>query len=293
VISGERLETGAEEAFVHKNAAVDLRVLKQLNESNARIGRLIRDIQSLTEREILACGGVLSAIVDTASHLAHESERSLASSIAHSEEMTARFVQGMRADILAQESAVQRILKLASGIEAAITAINDLTLSSKVLAINARIESARLGEQGKAFAVIADSLGGLSSVIHGASDTVSASIDAVRKGIPQMSASAVSMHERTNLFVEEVAEQVKSASLETGGQSSGSLAKLMELSNQALSHLQFQDPMAQKLLSINGDLELVKERVRQVLGGVDQLDAADIGEVARGSEPPPGEIVLF
>ena len=273
----------------------DLRVLAELSESNARISTRIRDIQSLSEREILACGNVLWAIVDKGRDLADESERAAASSMARTEEITGRFARGMRADLLAQETAVQHVLKLASGIEAAIHAINDLMLSSKVLAVNARIEAARVGEQGKGFARIADSLSELSGVIRGASDTVSSSIGAVRQGLPQMSASAASMHERTNLFIDEVGKQVESASLRAGnGESNGSLGKLMELSNQALSHLQFQDRMSQNLFAINGDLDLVKERVRQTLNGEeDNPEKAETGEIADGSEPLPGEIMLF
>src|SRR5271165_4700801 len=157
-------QTGAMPA----QTGADLRVLAQLSESNARISTRIRDIQSLSEREILACGNVLWAIAEKGRDLADESERAAASSMARTEEITGRFARGMRGDLLAQETAVQHVLELASGIESAINAINDLMLSSKVLAVNARIEAARVGEQGKGFARIADSLSELSDVIRGA-----------------------------------------------------------------------------------------------------------------------------
>lgn len=272
----------------------DVRILIEIGDSHEQIAQRIKDVQAVTEREVLACGNVLGEIVDKARHLTDESNRAVALSMTRSEEITGQFVQGMREDIVTQETAVQRVLELAGGIEAAVAAINDLTLSSKVLAINARIEAARLGAQGKGFAVIADSLSGLSGVIRAASDTVSSSIEAIRKGLPQMRASAASMNERTSVFIEQVSRQVKSAAAQTGDfQSDGSLAELQELSNQALSHLQFQDPMAQKLLSINDDLTRVKERVRQILGGSDLLEVEESGAVANGNEPPPGEIMLF
>ena len=146
----------------------------------------------MSEREILACGSVLSSIVDEAKHLAEETNQAVAASMARSEEITLRFVKGMREDILAQENAVQNVLDLASRIEEAIVAINDLTMSSKVLAINARIEAARLGAQGRGFAVIAGSLGELSSVIRAASDKVGSAINAVREGLPSVRARAAS-----------------------------------------------------------------------------------------------------
>jgi methyl-accepting chemotaxis protein len=290
----ESPKTANDQISLGGNVAANVRVLNQLSESNSRIATRVRDIQSMSEREILACGGVLSSIVDKARQLAEESDQTVAASVARSEQTTTRFVQGMREDILAQEAAVQRVLDLASGIENAITAINDLTLSSKVLAINARIEAARLGAQGKGFAVIADSLSGLSNVIRAASDTVSSSIEGVRKGLPPVSARATSMRERTEVFIDEVAEQVKSASMQTdNGRGNGRLDILMELSNQALSHLQFQDPMSQKLLSIIGELDHVKERVEKVLTGGSQGEAPEASEATVNSEPPPGEIMLF
>jgi len=291
----ESPETTRDLTPIPSESAANLRALSQLAESHTRIANRIRDIQSMSEREILACGNVLSAIIDKARQLAEESDRAVAMSMARSEQTTSQFVQGMREDILAQEAAVQRVLDLASGIEDAIKAINDLTLSSKVLAINARIEAARLGTQGKGFAVIADSLSGLSGVIRAASDTVSSSIGAVRQGLPPVSARATSMRERTEVFINEVAEQVRSASMQTdrGQESNGRLAVLLELSNQAVSHLQFQDPMSQKLLSIIGDLDGSKERMERIFAGGSQIESLEALETEAAEEPPPGQIVLF
>ena len=269
-------------------------ILTVIGESTKRVTGLIHEAQALSEREILACGNVLSSIVDNAKQLAEESDHAMASTMARSEEMAARFIQGMREDILAQESAVQKVLDHAGRIEEAIAAINDLTMSSRLLAINARIEAARLGAHGRGFTVIADNLNGLSNVIRQASDKVGSAIDAVRQGLPPVKARAASMNERTKSFVEEVSTQVKSASLQSEpGQSSGKLAKLMELSNEALSHLQFQDPMAQKLQSIVGDLDASAERIRRTLSGEDGSEAKFVDQAVDFDQPVSGEIMLF
>jgi methyl-accepting chemotaxis protein len=283
-----------DQASLLLDVPANLRALHQLDESNAKIANRIKDIRSVSEKEILACGDALSSIVDKARQLADESHHAVAASVARSEQTTTRFVQAMREDIQVQEAAVRRVLDLTGGMENAIAAINDLTLSSKVLAINARIEAARLGAQGKGFAVIADSLSGLSSVIRAASDTVSSAIEGVRQGLPPVSARAISMRDRTDAFINEVAEQVKSASLQNAsGQDNSPLAALTELSNQALSHLQFQDPMSQKLLSVMSDLQAAKDRVRQILSGESGHEASEVIETRVESEPPPGEIMLF
>jgi len=271
------------------------RVMNLLSETNSRITSRVKETQSLSEREILACGNVLSSIVEEAKQLADDTDRAVSSSVARSEAVTLRFVQGMREDILAQENAVQNVLDLASRIEEAIVAINDLTMSSRVLAINARIEAARLGAQGRGFTVIATNLGELSSVIRGASDKVGSAINAVREGLPSVRARASSMNQRTNVFVDEVAEQVKSASLQTSdGRSSDRLATLMELSNKGLSHLQFQDPAAQKLQSIVTELEGLKERVKLTLDGQGlEVSRHEIDQGVDTDQPVSGEIMLF
>ena len=109
------------------------------------------------------------------------------------------------------------------------------------------------------------------------------------------------MHERTRSFVEEVAAQVESASLQTdSGAARGSadraapggrLDAVIELSNQALSHLQFQDPLAQELSSIDRDLAQVEGRVRRVLRG-EALEALS-SDSSSGAQPAPGKITLF
>jgi hypothetical protein len=67
----------------------------------------------------------------------------------------------------------------------------------------------------------------------------------------------------------------------------------MELSNQALSHLQFQDPMAQKLLSIVSELDASKDRVRRALRGEDPGEPAETSDAADSGQPISGEIMLF
>jgi hypothetical protein len=104
------------------------------------------------------------------------------------------------------------------------------------------------------------------------------------------------MQQRTRSFIDAVAEQVKSNSLlqaESGASGGGRLDVVMELSNQALSHLQFQDPMTQKLSSINGDFELVATRVQRVLDGEVGIEAAAGEQASGGDTPAPGKVTLF
>jgi methyl-accepting chemotaxis protein len=272
-------------------------VMAEIAQGKQRVAGRVDELRSLSERETLACGNVLSSIVDNVRGLITETDRTVAEAKARSDAATSRFIEGMQEDAGIQAAAVAEVLRLADGVEEAIRAINGLTQYSNLLAINARIEAARIGEQGRGFAVIAQHMRDLSVNIRESADKVSTAIGAVRQGLPPVGARATSMHERTRSFVDEVATQVKSASLQTDAGSArraahGSrLDSVIELSNRALSHLQFQDPLVQNLSSINRDIAQVEGRVWRLLQGEDLEAVAD--DQSAGGQPAPGKITLF
>jgi len=273
-------------------------VMAEIAQGKQRVAEQVDELKSLSERETLACGDVLSSIVDNVRDLIGETDRTVAEAKARSDAATTRFIEGMQEDASTQAAAVSEVLRHADGVEEAIRSINGLTQYSNLLAINARIEAARIGEQGRGFAVIAQHMRDLSVTIRESADKVSAAIGAVRQGLPAVGARATSMHERTRGFVDEVAAQVKSASLQSGAGAAhhsahGSrLDVVIELSNKALSHLQFQDPLVQKLSSIDRELAQVEGRVRRVLQGED-LETLANDQSAGGDRPAPGKITLF
>ena len=275
--------------------AVAARVMAEIVEGKDRVATRVEELKALTKREILACGGVLSSIVDHVRGLVAETDRTVAASLARSERLTSRFVTEMQDDILAQETAVNQVLLLADGIEDAIDAINGLAQSSHMLAINARIEAARLGGHGRGVAVIADQMREMSKTVRETADRVRSSIAAVRQGLPPVRERATAMHDRTRSFIDVIAEEVRAASLQTDATSAGSgrLDAVIELSNTALSHLQFQDVLVKKLESIDRGLDAVERRVSRVLDGHVEHEPIDDDRLPRGLEPAAGEVVLF
>jgi len=284
----------AETAAVDCAEVVHPQAVAELVHGKKRIVAWVEDLRALTEREILACGDVLSRIVDHVRALVADTDQTVQASLARSESLTSRFVTEMQDDILAQEDAVKQVLTLTDGIESAIDAINSLAQSSHMLAINARIEAARLGGDGRGVAVIADQMREMSKTVRVTADTVRASIAGLREGLPSVRERATSINERTRSFIDVMAEHVKSAARHSqGGASTSRLDAVIELSNVALSHLQFQDPLAQKLASMDRDLEVIVGRVRRVLDGDGELDAIEDGRASGGVEPAPGDVMLF
>jgi methyl-accepting chemotaxis protein len=251
-----------------KGNGVHSRARQEIARGKGDVTARVEELRSVTEREVMACGDALSSLVDKARELIADSDRHVATSMARSEETMSRFVGGMQEDVRAQESAVAHVLQLADGIEKAVNAIEKLTQSSHILAINCAIEAAHLGEKGRGFAVLATHMRELSGNIRSAADTVTSSIKDVRAGLPPVMERATSMTERTRSFTAEVSEQVRSASARSAsGTAGGRLDEVLELSNVALSHLQFQDPVAQSLRAIVRDIDHLEQRVARVLDG--------------------------
>lgn len=288
-------QAAAARAVDARAEADDARIMAEIAGGRQRVAERVDELKALSERETLACGNVLSSIVENVRGLISETDRTVTQAKARSDAATSRFIDGMQQDAGSQAAAVAEVLRLADGVEEAIRSINGLTQYSNLLAINARIEAARIGEQGRGFAVIAQHMRDLSVTIRESADKVSAAIGAVREGLPPVGARATSMQERTRAFVDEVAAQVKLASLQTdrsADQAAHSrLDAVIELSNQALSHLQFQDPLVQNLSAIDRDIAQIEGRVRRVLRGED-LETLD-DDPSSGAQPAPGKITLF
>ena len=103
------------------------RAMEEIARGRNHVTDRVEELRALTEREVLACGDALSSLVDKARELIADSYRHVATSMARSEETMSHFASGMQEDILAQESAVDRVLQLAEGIEKAVLGIEKLT----------------------------------------------------------------------------------------------------------------------------------------------------------------------
>lgn len=269
------------------------RVSEEIDRGRRQVATRVEAMRALTEREILACGRVLSQIVETARTIIADNDAALAAAVARSDETTARFIGEMGRDIEAQEAAVARVLSLADAMQEAISAINSLSQYSNLLSINARIEAARIGEAGAGFAVIAEQTRQLSGTIGGAAERVATAIGAVREGLPPVRERATAMQERARTFIEVVAQEMKHSPDAAGGAAGLRLESVMRLSNEALSHLQFQDPLVQELTSINRDFGLLAERIARVLAGETALEPVASRARSREALPQSGKVTLF
>jgi ElaB/YqjD/DUF883 family membrane-anchored ribosome-binding protein len=282
-------------------ADVGQRALALVGRSNTRIAGWIAESKAFTEREVLGCGDELSTLVDTVRGLIAESDQQAANEAAHAREVAARFVNGMQEDMAAQHTAVREVLALADGIQAATAAIERLTQMSHILALNMRIEAARAGEHGRGFAVIATQMRDMAGTIRTASDDVATAVAGVRAGLPTVMAQSASMQERARRFIAEITAQGEADRSGVGANQSARLDSVMALSNAALSHLQFFDPLVKQLGTIAHEIDDCEHRLQRIVNGDDTLlgddawvsDAELSASAPLSDTPVPGGLLLF
>ncbi len=190
-------------------------------------------------------------------------------------------------------------------------AIADLADAAKILALNARIESSRLHKKGSRFAVIATEMKVLSDGVDSANNLVRDLATRLQGSLPTIAEQMRSMRQETRTFYKELQEHLVEIETEKkdlqialkDSLSAGDrqLDKILEASQRALSELQFQDPMAQRLQRIDNDLAKAQQNVAHALGNLVADEDIPPGrrpfvsdEVADGEdEMEEGALLLF
>jgi methyl-accepting chemotaxis protein len=284
--------SGELEAFVREAGE---RIRAELSEIHGRVHTQVEDLRGLSERETLAIGSVLSTIVERVQDIVDQGEAELRRSNEEVRAITADFQERISSEAERQEAAVDRVFALAASIGTSIEAIDQLRHSTEMLAINSKIEAARLGDLGLPFSVLAEQIRDLGGSVRATTTKVTEAIENVQAGLPEIAESARDMSSHMQAYVERVQTHVQGQS-GADKQEGGRLDEIAQLSNRALSHLGFQDPLVQRLAAIDREVGAIVERVDPLLRGDATVAAQDVQEDEHGSEggeAATGEILLF
>jgi len=225
-----------------------------LADHRARVHEHIQHAQALSEKEILAIGENVQNIVDHTRQYIDVSKHTTEENFSAQTRSLNDYLEYARGSSDAQHHAVIQALALSDDIAHAGAAVDRLASQARLLALNAKIEAARLGGAGSAFGVITEQMNHLSLEIAKTNRLIADATQAIRECLPVIAEQNTAQIRRLETFTATM-RQLKAdienslSSANTAGDTH--INMILTLAYAALSHLQFQDPMIQGVQKID------------------------------------------
>jgi methyl-accepting chemotaxis protein len=297
--------------------------------------RRISQLNRMTESGALSAGRSLESIVSQAQGYAlrarstlegisgSDDQRGIAQLIAAQNQILDSFVHQIRVQIERQAEVARAALRSSSQIANLGNEIGTVAFQSRLLSLNASIEAGRLGDQGRAFGVIAAEMTKLSQQIESTSKAVNELVSALSATLPSVSEAAREMQASSQVLISDIGgsmsqvdQKVKDLALsvqDTLSAGDECIAEIIRHSQDALSSLQFQDPVAQGLVAVAKDFNYAARSVHETVRAsafasqpisqevVSQVvekgkrpeEIERVAVIANVQAPPAGEVVLF
>ncbi len=250
---------------IHKSVAVLDCGDEEISSAVKWIGQGIGEQQSLTDGTAEAVGGMMrkmDAVANLIGGITSSAESALKSTV-EGEETGEKSIANIReiAEVAQNSTSTINLLKEDSQkISDIIKVIKDIADQTNLLALNAAIEAARAGEQGRGFAVVADEVRKLAQKTTDAISEISAKVSAIQKSVSSVVESMDKVFRKVSVGVD--------LSRESGVALSAISEKINDLKR-----------LASDITAANAEASAVTENVNIHMGKV--IDSAQlIGQIA-------------
>ncbi|GGN22332.1 MULTISPECIES: methyl-accepting chemotaxis protein [Marinomonas] len=173
-------------------------------------------------------------------------------------------MESLLEQIEASTTVVNQLDEHSKSIDRILDVIQEIAEQTNLLALNAAIEAARAGEQGRGFAVVADEVRTLATRTHSSTEEIQQVIIQLQQGVTKTVSSMETSRQSANSSVEEVRSVgVSLAELQS------SMAEIRDLSTQIATAAEEQSAVAQEIKQNVLDISVMSE---QASLGADQSE---------------------
>jgi methyl-accepting chemotaxis protein len=250
---------------------------EQLSASAEEIGRTMTEQSNRCSQIATSAEEMSQTVVDIAKNAANiaTSASDTASVARQGAQVVEKSVSETRAiadTVTASASVMKTLGERSQAIGEIVAVINDIADQTNLLALNAAIEAARAGEQGRGFAVVADEVRKLAERTAKATSEISDMIHSIQKEVDVAVRSMESTNEKVEVGLQ--------YSVEAGEQLSRIVQSVTGLQSMVQQIASATEEMSATSEMISGDIQGVADGAREISQGSEQISKAS-SELAR------------
>ncbi len=183
-------------------------------------------------------------------------------------------IEKLAEQIETTSNVIGQVEQNSNNISSVLDVIKSIAEQTNLLALNAAIEAARAGEQGRGFAVVADEVRTLASRTQDATEEIHQMIDKLQSGSQEAVKVMTQSQEQTKSAVKEA-----SAAGESLAVIAGTVGEINEMSNRIASTAQEQSGVSEE---VNHNIEKINDMSAVTTAGADQAAQAsqDLAKMA-------------
>jgi methyl-accepting chemotaxis protein len=194
-----------------------INAVAQTSDNTSHISRRIQKQEDETEQVATAMNQMLTCISDIAKNATIAEEATTAASAEAKTgcdviKQTAQAVQALADEVELAEKSILGVEQESARIGAVLDVIKSIAEQTNLLALNAAIEAARAGEQGRGFAVVADEVRGLANRTQQSTGEIESMILALRSGTEDAVSVMATGREKVDSRVLQATEALNSLS---------------------------------------------------------------------------------